>query len=219
MRLISRLDAHQRILFSLCIFVIAFLLASDRVGFSTQLLIAWDAFALVELFLAWSVIVRSHPAEIRRTVGLQDSGRRIILLLVVASSCVSLIAVAVELASAKTLTGVSPGVGVSLAILAVLLSWVMVHTMFTLHYAHIYYSGHGDSRSGPMGGLEFPKEQTPDYLDFTYFSFTIGMTWQTSDVDITSRRFRHIALLHSILSFAFNTIILAIAVSLISNLL
>jgi uncharacterized membrane protein len=217
MHLINHLDAHQRISFSLCIFVLAFLVTNNRVDLPSQLLISWDAFALVELILAWVVIAHAHPAEVRRAVRLQDSGRRIILLLIVASSCISLVAVAVELASGNRLMGIPTGVGFSLGILAVLLSWIMVHTMFTLHYAHMYYSGHAISKSAPTGGLAFPGEQNPDYLDFAYFSFTIGMTWQVSDVAISSGRFRRVALLHSVLSFGFNTIILAIAVSIVSS--
>ncbi len=220
MRSVIRLDAHHRLFISAAAFIVAFLLCNNRMNASMQLVIAWNAFALIELTLAWLVIVRSHPEDVSRTVRLQDSGRRVITLLVVAASCISLVAVGVELISAKHLSGFAAGLGVGLGVLAVLLSWGVLHTVFALHYAHIYYSRHGKSKDAEAtGGLEFPKEQRPDYLDFAYAAFTVGMTWQVSDVVVSSRRFRHIILLHSITSFAFNTIILALAVSIVSGLL
>ena len=89
-----------------------------------------------------------------------------------------------------------------------------MHTVFGLRYAHAFY---GDSdevgQDRHAGGLEFPGERMPDYFDFAYFSFVIGMTCQVSDVQITSRRMRRLALTHSVLSFGFNTVILALAVS------
>jgi uncharacterized membrane protein len=102
----------------------------------------------------------------------------------------------------------------------VISSWMLVHTVFSLRYAHTYY-GDPDGPAGPQphaGGLEFPGDREPDYLDFAYFSFVIGMTFQVSDVVITSRDFRKLVLLHSMLAFGFNTVILALAINTVAAL-
>jgi uncharacterized membrane protein len=90
--------------------------------------------------------------------------------------------------------------------------------MFGLRYAHLYY-GEGDSADKPIGGLEFPSDDSPGYVDFAYFSFVIGMTCQVSDVQITSKSLRSLALIHGVLSFCFNTVILALTINTISGLL
>jgi uncharacterized membrane protein len=107
-----------------------------------------------------------------------------------------------------------------MGLIAVISSWMLVHTVFGLRYAHTYY-GDPDGPAGPQphaGGLEFPGDRDPDYMDFAYFSFVIGMTFQVSDVQITSRDFRKLVLLHGMLSFGFNTVILALTINTVSNL-
>ncbi len=93
----------------------------------------------------------------------------------------------------------------------------MVHTMFTFHYAHIYYDDDENNAAHHAGGLEFPKEK-PDYLDFAYFSFVIGMTFQVSDVEISARLIRRVALLHGLLAFLLNTFVVALTINLIAGL-
>src|SRR5260370_30306487 len=107
-----------------------------------------------------------------------------------------------------------------LTLLTVVFSWTLVHTVYGLRYAHAFY-GDSDESGGHQhgGGLIFPGDRPPNYFDFAYFSFVIGMTCQVSDVQITSRRMRRIALVHSILSFGFNTMILAVLVNTVSSLL
>ena len=107
-----------------------------------------------------------------------------------------------------------------LAATTVVSSWCLIHTVFAMHYAHGYYH---DEDEGPgfssAGGLEFPNEKEPDFLDFAYFSFVIGMTCQVSDVQVSSKGMRRLALLHGLLSFLFNTVILALSINLASGLL
>ena len=100
-----------------------------------------------------------------------------------------------------------------------MLSWIMVHTLFGFHYAHLYYGDDTNDPSSHAEGLEFPKEKKPDYLDFAYFAFVIGMTFQVSDVDITGRSIRRVALLHGLLSFGLNTFVVALTINLIAGLL
>jgi uncharacterized membrane protein len=99
-----------------------------------------------------------------------------------------------------------------------LLSWIMVHTVFTFHYAHMYYDVPDEGSSKISGGLDFPGEKEPDYIDFAYFSFVIGCTFQVSDVEISSRKIRRMALLHGLLSFGLNTFVVALTINLIAGL-
>ena len=104
------------------------------------------------------------------------------------------------------------------AVSNMLLSWVLVHTTFCFHYAHLYYDDSKDSTEIHAGGLDFPEEKKPDYIDFVYFSFIIGMTFQVSDVAITSRTIRRLALLHGLISFGLNTFVVALTINLIAGL-
>jgi uncharacterized membrane protein len=130
-----------------------------------------------------------------------------------------LFAVAILIGEAK---GLSKAILIGHLLLAggtVVSSWVLVHTVFTMHYAHAYYRKLDDEQESSEGeGVEFPNEKEPDFLDFAYFSFVIGMTCQVSDVQISSRAIRRLALVHGLLSFVFNTVILALTINLSSGL-
>jgi uncharacterized membrane protein len=105
------------------------------------------------------------------------------------------------------------------AIAGMLLSWFLVHTFFALRYAHLFYGDHKTKPDIHAGGLIFPSEQHPDYLDFAYFSFVLGMTFQVSDVQVTSKQLRRVAMLHGILSFGFNTFIVALTINVIAGMM
>jgi uncharacterized membrane protein len=109
---------------------------------------------------------------------------------------------------------------VALSAAAILLSWMLVHTLFTLRYAHHYYAdAHTKAEGQTVGGLLFPGDENPDFLDFAYFSFIIGMTCQVSDVQISSRAIRRLALVHGFITFGFNTAIVAMLVNIVAGLL
>jgi len=105
-----------------------------------------------------------------------------------------------------------------IAISGILLSWGMVHTTFCFHYAHMYYDDARNNSEKHAAGLDFPSEEHPDYLDFAYFSFVIGMTFQVSDVEITAKKIRRVALLHGLISFLLNTFVVALTINLIAGL-
>ena len=132
------------------------------------------------------------------------------------AACASIFAVAAELGTAKGLDRAHLGAHVLFCLLTVAGSWALVHTIFTLRYAHVYYGLGEDNK--PAGGLDFPEEDRPDYLDFAYFSFVIGMTSQVSDVQISSQRLRRLALGHGLVSFVFNLAILGLSINIISSL-
>jgi uncharacterized membrane protein len=184
-----------------------------------RILVAWDAFAFASLALAWVCITLGNAQRLVQTAQLQDSNRTAIFLFVVGGAFASLLAVGLLLGTAKGLVKGPLVEHITVAGVTVVLSWCLTHTVFTLHYAHIFYVANDNALAKTAGaGLDFPQEKEPDFLDFAYFAFVVGMTCQVSDVQITSRRVRRIALVHGVLSFIFNTVILALSINLASSL-
>lgn len=174
----------------------------------TALLIGWDVGVVVYVSLASRLMARSSVATIRQRARLLDPGKWAVLSATVLAALASLGAIVAELVSAKG----TPDAGFSavLAAATVLLSWAFIHFFFAQHYAHDYWLD-GE-------GLEFPGNDAPDYQEFLYFSFTIGMTAQVSDVTTKSALMRRVVLMHGILSFIFNTAVLALGVNLAAGL-
>lgn len=213
---IIHLDAHQRLLFSLTIAGLSLLVIHGRLSWITQAVIAWVSYAGTALSLTWTTIFQAHPAEVRRQAKLQDSNRLLIYTLVVVAALVSLFAVMYLISSVQNESQRQIAAHVALALCSISCSWFLVHTLFTIHYAHVYYDS---TQKGKSGGLDFPDDEAPDYLDFAYFSFVIGMTSQVSDVQISSKPMRRLALLHGLLSFVFNALIVALTINTVSGLL
>lgn len=203
-----------RLLLAAAAGVVFYLLLPDHLSVTTRLLMAWDANAIVYLALAVIMFVNSDITTLRQRAEAQDESAPAFLTLTVATSVASLAAIAAELAGEP---GGVPGGHAgqfALAIITILCSWLLLHTLFAVHYAHEHYS----SRHGG-GGLRFPGESEPDYWDFLYFAANLGVAAQTSDVSIRSRTIRRIALVHTVLSFLFNTSILALAINIGAGLL
>ncbi len=214
----SRLNARLRLLISAVVAAIAYWLPVPKIQASMHTLIAWEAGVCCFLLLAWAIIVSTDSGDVRRNAQAQDESATAIFVLVICAACASLFAVALLLAGSRPGKGGLLGLDVALTIFSVFESWLLVHTTFALHYAHGYYRAPDDDDT-PGDGLDFPGEKRPDYLDFAYFSFVIGMTSQVSDVAITSRSIRRLALIHGVISFVFNTIILASSVNVVAGLL
>ena len=175
---------------------------------ATRFLVAWDAGAIFYLGLLATTMFTETAEQIRARAEQQDEGAMAILIIASLAATTSLVAIAVQFAG---MGGVAPAQKpwhFALGGFTVLCSWTLLHAFFTLHYAGLYYRG---GRKEPC--LDFPGESDPDYLDFLYFSYTVGCTSQTSDVAVTSRHARGIVLLHSILAFVFNTSILALGIN------
>ncbi|KQW19641.1 hypothetical protein ASC80_17910 [Afipia sp. Root123D2] len=173
---------------------------------ATRLLIAWDIFIALYLAFAYATMFSFNTDHIRRQVRLQDDGRFIILGMTGVGAFASLAAIILVLGE----TPRQP-LQLVLAVTTITLTWIAIHTTFALHYAHDYY------RNAKAGGLAFPGDDTPDYWDFVYFSFVIGMTAQVSDVGITDRLIRRTATAHGIVSFIFNTALLALMVNIAAS--
>src|SRR3954471_12858106 len=222
MNWIARQDARHRIAISLAMAVAVWWALRGRVQTSTQWIVTWDVFALCVLVLAWLTILTTPPEKLRARAQKQDLSHIVIFIFVLIAACAGLFAVGFLFFNKTVVIQRSHFiVHLLITLVAVICSWALVHTVFGLRYAHTYY-GDPDGPQGPLshaGGLQFPGDRAPDYMDFAYFSFTIGMTFQVSDVVITSRDFRKLVLLHGMLSFGFNTVILALALSTVSNVL
>lgn len=180
----------------------------------TRLLVAWDGGALLYLVLVFHLIASSDVHRIRANAARQDEGRYAMLGVTVTAALASLAAIVVELASAGNGAATRQPIHLVLAGVTIVLSWALIHTMFALHYAHEFY----DDSTATDQALAFPGgEQEPDYWDFVYFSFVIGMTSQVSDVGITSKRIRRTAAAHGVVSFFFNAALLALTVNIAAS--
>ena len=199
---------------------IVFLLMQHKSA-PVQFMSAWVCFSLVMLSLSWITMFTAHPREITHIAQKQDFSRTLIFLIIVVSSFVSLVTIVLLLRDLP-----NPGergyfYNVLLSLTSVGTSWLLIHTIFTTHYAHLFYAGKTQESivKAHKGGLEFPNEKAPDYFDFAYFSFVIGMTFQVSDVQVSSGIIRRLVLLHGLISFLFNTIIVALSINIIAGLI
>ena len=180
------------------------------VGGPLRTVAGWDVGALVLLALVWRIILRASPEETARRAAAEDVGRSFVWAVVVLGSTVSIFAATVALRNTRAMAPRAEHELALLCLLAVVTAWVLCHTTYTVRYAHLYYRDDGD-----LGGLGFPGTEMPCLLDFAYYAFTIGMTFQVSDVTITQHRMRQATLGHALLSFVFNTIVLALGLSLL----
>jgi uncharacterized membrane protein len=194
---------------------VAIAVAPLSLHWGARILAGWDVGVVVYLVLTLSMMWRADIARIRSRAAEQDEGAAFILVLSIVATFASLVAVVFALGGAKG-TQANASLHVVLAFTTILLSWIFVHTMFSIHYAHEFYGERGD---GKIGGLRFPDDREPDYRDFLYFSLVIGMTSQVSDVAITSKVIRRVAAVHGVLSFFFNLVVLALTVNMIANLI
>ena len=214
-----RLDAHYRLMISLVVAFIVFLSFRKSLTPPELALATWISCALTIILLNWIIILSTHPQEVRKIAKLQDSSRTFLFVFIITASLVSLAAIIYLLKSTKGLSEDGRNAHILLAISAVAVSWWLVHTIFSLRYAHLFYdTDTDDGKKKPGGGLEFPDTKEPDYLDFVYFGFVVGMTFQVSDVQITDRTIRRLCLVHGLISFAFNTAIVALSINVISGL-
>jgi len=185
-----------------------------NMSYLLQAMLIWDAFSVAYLFCCAVILFTKPVQQIKQAAVKEDGSDIFVAAMVIISAFVSMAAVGLLLISKKT---DNQALFLPVTILGMLLSWIMVHTVFTFHYAHRYYDATG-RRSPRGGGLDFPGTEEPDYLDFVYFSFVIGCTFQVSDVAISSRIIRRLALLHGLLSFMLNTFVLALTINLIAGL-
>jgi uncharacterized membrane protein len=201
--------ARPRTFIAVAVGIVAFFLLPTSLRLVTRMLVGWDITIALYLLLVYTMMLRSELAHIRRNAVLQDDGRFLILLVIALGAFASIAAIVFELgASHRSVPELT------LSTVTIALSWATVHTAFALHYAHDYYRG------AKPGGLQFPsgdQHENADYWDFVYFSFVIGMTAQVSDVGITDKTIRRTATAHGIVSFVYNTALVALMVNIAAS--
>ena len=179
---------------------------------AAAMLAGWALAALVYLAWVWVAIRRLDATQTRELAAREALNGVTAELVVVGAGVASLLAVAFALLGADKTSGGTKAYLIGLGVLSVVLSWAVLHAVYMLRYARAYYSP-------PSGGIDFNEHEPPTYLDFAYFSFTIGMTFQVADTNITTKPVRRIVLYHALLAYLFGAVILAVAINLVATLL
>lgn len=210
-----RLDEGiKKICYSLIPALIAFF-ALYRLSVNARLVIAWDVFSLMLLLFYWVLFFKTDENKLPHIVATEDDGVKIIFSIVLIAVCISFLGVILL----YQVQDEAPGhkwLQAFISLSAIVCSWILLHTVFTTRYADLYFKERKRQNRGDHAeALMFPSPEKPDYLDFAYFSFVIGMTFQVSDVQINSKTIRRFVLLHSLISFAFNTVIVALTINLV----
>ncbi|GAB3873749.1 DUF1345 domain-containing protein [Hymenobacter segetis] len=220
------MDVRWRLALAVIIGAAAALLAPHLLGTLARVVVGWVGFAATDLSLVILGMWQADTDDIRRVAASEDLPRTQAFVLVVGAALASLGAVVGLMGSLKGISKDLRALHVILSVAAVVLAWTLVHLVFTLRYAHTYYNADEDT-GHDIGGLVFPDDQgkdkgpklTPNYVDFAYFSFIIGMTAQTADIGIGNRELRRAALLHGLIAFIFNTVIVALTIGTIGGML
>jgi uncharacterized membrane protein len=207
-RILRFLRARRRLTGSIVVGLVSFFLLPQSWMVVTRLLAAWDITIALFLILAYVMMWQTDMSHVKRNAVAQDEGRFSILVVTATAAFASLAAIVAELGGAH---GNPPVLLFATATIA--LSWAAVHTIFALHYAHEYY------HRGLASGMIFPNDDKPDYWDFVYFSFVVGMTAQVSDVAVTDKVVRRTVTAHGIISFTFNTALLALMINIAASAL
>lgn len=214
---IVRLSAAGRLAIAIAAGVLSLVAQPTWASWQTRALLAWNLGAWVYLWLAMLLVANSDAAMTRTRVQQQDQSGYMIFLLVASAAAASIVAIGFLMGGMKDVAFWPRAWHFTLSIAALFSAWLLIQTLFAFHYARRYYRArHGNAAPLP-GGLLFPGKQQPDYLDFAYYSFVVGMTSQVSDVAVTDRSRRRLTLTHGVLSFMFNIAILAMSINIIAS--
>lgn len=220
--------ARIRLFGCLALGAMTYLAVPGTFGTATRFLIGWNVAIVVFLGLVGFMMTHSSHESMRKRARELDEGRYTVLVLAVAAALGSLAAIVFELYKLKSAPSDVVALHVGLSLATIITSWSFVHVIFTEHYAHGFYRDRGADEDGDSEydeddpkrrGLRFPGQPRPDYLDFLYFSFTIGVANQTADTEVVSRSMRVLVLIHSVISYFFNTIILALTINISAGML
>ena len=202
------------LLFSIIVYGVLLVIGIDG---NSRMILSWDAFCITALVFSWILFFTTQASELCHIVAKQDENLKTIFSIVLIALVLSLIGT-LTLINEKNDTTDHKLFHSIISLSPIVFSWILLHTTFTTRYAHLYHDHNQLHTGSKVGGVEFPGKTKPDYLDFAYFSFVIGMTFQVSDVVITSQVIRRFVLMHSLISFVFNTVIVALTISAISNI-
>lgn len=211
----SRINASQKLVISLIGGLVIGLLYSQT-SWVIRLLLSWDVTSLLLICLIWAGFFTTPSGQTRNQATKQDESRLVSFVFILVAATLSLMGIGLMLIH-KGGGANRPNWVPVFSLISICISWILIHTLFTLRYAHLYYRN--KSTSTEKSGLVFPGDDHPDFFDFAYFSFVVGMTFQVSDVNIISKKIRKVALIHGILSFMFNSFIVALLINLIAGFL
>jgi uncharacterized membrane protein len=214
-RMLHHVRVRPRLALAASVCLAALVLLPHQLLGTTRLLLAWDVGAGLYLVLAWSVMWRADVKRMRQNAKRQDDGALVVLALTVATPVASLAAIVLELVGVRSYPPHEQTLHLALAAVTVLFSWFLIHTSFALHYAHGFYA----PEAGGRHCIEFPGTEQPDYVDFLYLAFVIGTASATADVTIASSPMRRLALVHGVVSFFFNTTLLALTINIAAGLI
>ena len=207
-----RLDQRQRLLIAAPLGIVAGVVIAFFCPWQLAVLAGWDVAALFVVGSVWTFVAVLDAAGTQRVSTREDDSHALVDLIMVVACVVSLVGVIIGLAHARGHTGAISSVLTSDSVFTVFLSWFTVHTLFVLRYARLYYSD-------VPGGIDFPNTDVPpDYMDFVYVAFTVGMTFQVSDTGIGARAIRRTVIRHAMLSYVFGTVIVGVAINVVGNL-
>jgi uncharacterized membrane protein len=226
----SLFTGHYRLLASIVLGAVIYALTPGMLDPALHLAVSWDAGIALFLLLVTVMMLRSDTRRLRSRAAEQDAGRTEIIVLALIASVLGIFTIISVVMGSRNLPFEASAARMAIGIATIVLSWLLVQMLFAVHYAHIYYDepepnprrhgADGHVSDGHIAaGLKFPGSGAPDYWDFTYFSFVVGMTCQVADVAVESRTLRHLVTVHGIISFFYNTVTLALAVGLAANLL
>jgi uncharacterized membrane protein len=207
-----RSPAGTRVTWALLGGAVAGAVASLFTPISASILLGWDVAVLIYLAWTWGAVQGLDPEVTAQLSNREDPSTPVADLVVIGAGTAMLAAVGFALAKAGEATGGMKAYLVTLGLVSVVLSWAVVHTVFALKYARAYYSE-------PAGGIEFNEDEPPNYIDFAYYAFTIGMTFQVADTNITSRAVRRTTLHHALLSYLFGSVLLGLVINVVATLL
>jgi uncharacterized membrane protein len=207
-----RSPAGTRVTWALLGGAVAGAVASLFTPISASILLGWDVAVLIYLAWTWGTVQGLDPGVTAQLAKREDPSTPVADLVVIGAGTAMLAAVGFALAKAGEATGGMKAYLVTLGLVSVVLSWAVVHTVFALKYARAYYSE-------PAGGIAFNEDEPPNYIDFAYYAFTIGMTFQVADTNITSRAVRRTTLHHALLSYLFGAVLLGLVINVVATLL
>ena len=217
--LLHVLRGRPRLLAGLVFGVIVGLILPNSLRPVARAILAWDAGVLLFLVAAVHLFYNRQPEDMDEDAERQEEGEWTVFGLTVIGIIASFVAIVSEFAALKSAPEDARPLHVVLVAVTLALSWLMSQTTFAFRYAHEYYARSDEAQAGVDGGLMFPGTEQPDYFDFMYFALVLGMTFQVSDVQITSRKLRRLATMQGIIGFVFNTVILALTINLMAGLL
>lgn len=211
--ILHQMKSIHRALIAICAFILMYILSPIKSLPLLSLVLCWFGFCVSYIIVSWYTFYTMPIEAIAKKAQQEDGSRLFVSLFIILVTVSCFISVLMIIISSKE-KQLSDSFIIAICMLAILASWSLVHTIYTFHYARLYYENGSEG-----SGLEFPGNDKPDYLDFAYFSFVMGCTFQVSDVGISSKKIRRVALFHGLLSFALNTFVVALTINIISGLI